>query len=270
MTILPQHIKEFRKVLVGNNNLGRLIFLNLKKAIKYSLSHIIPEVLPYFLYVVVPLPLALTSTQILMIDLGFELFLTLSYSWEPAEGDDLLMCVPPRKPVTKETTMELYNIAKHRHELKISRDELKLCGGPNSFKKDSLLLEIDDDYDTNSIAGFGNQLKSRYGTHVNEMKSMLTQKYYWKDQFNEWKTYTAESKGERLVDGEVMLWSYIEAGIIEFVGSLCTYFAIFWFSFGVSADDARIGQIIGSKHWKPQSPDIYLSNGEILVFNNLC
>ncbi|KAJ3267791.1 hypothetical protein HK104_005618, partial [Borealophlyctis nickersoniae] len=75
---------------------GRLIFQNLKKAITYSLTHIMPEVIPYLLFVLVPIPPCLTSIQILAVDLGFELFITLSFAFEPPEDEDLLMKMPPR------------------------------------------------------------------------------------------------------------------------------------------------------------------------------
>ncbi|RKO84592.1 E1-E2 ATPase-domain-containing protein, partial [Blyttiomyces helicus] len=86
---------------------GRLIFVNLKKSIQYAVTHIIPEVVPYLLYVCVPIPLALTAIQILMIDLGFELAAALSFAWEPPETVGGLMKMAPRKPVTPEGTERL-------------------------------------------------------------------------------------------------------------------------------------------------------------------
>ena len=49
---------------------GRLIFVNLKKSIQYTLTHIMPEVLAFLLYIVVPLPLPLSAVLILFVDLG--------------------------------------------------------------------------------------------------------------------------------------------------------------------------------------------------------
>ncbi|KAJ3403301.1 hypothetical protein HDV05_007910, partial [Chytridiales sp. JEL 0842] len=79
---------------------GRLIFANLKKSVMYSLTHIAAEILPYLLNVVVPLPLALTPVQILVVDLGFEMFMTLSFAWEPAGDVEGLLEEGPRKKVT--------------------------------------------------------------------------------------------------------------------------------------------------------------------------
>lgn len=48
---------------------GRLIFFNLKKSIKYTISHSTPEVIPNLLYVIAPIPLPLSAILILVIDL---------------------------------------------------------------------------------------------------------------------------------------------------------------------------------------------------------
>lgn len=40
---------------------GRLIFDNLKKAIAYTLSHSLPEVIPFLLFMLIGIPLPLTS-----------------------------------------------------------------------------------------------------------------------------------------------------------------------------------------------------------------
>lgn len=62
---------------------GRLIFTNLKKSIQYIVTHIIPEIVPFMLSVIVPIPVTLNAMQLLVIDLGFELFAALSYAFEP-------------------------------------------------------------------------------------------------------------------------------------------------------------------------------------------
>lgn len=56
---------------------GRLIFKNLKKSIRYTITHIMPEVIANLLLVVANLPLPLFALQIILIDLGFEIFLGL-------------------------------------------------------------------------------------------------------------------------------------------------------------------------------------------------
>jgi len=76
---------------------GRLIFENLKKSIQYTLTHIFPEIMPFLLFIVAGLPVALSSILVLLIDLGTELGPAISLAWEPAEEG--LMHKPPRKQV---------------------------------------------------------------------------------------------------------------------------------------------------------------------------
>lgn len=244
---------------------GRLIFINLKKAIKYSLTHIIPEVLPYLLYVVVPLPLAITPTQMLMIDLGFEIFLTLSFAWEPAEDEETLMSVPPRKIVTVESTNMVYRNEQRKASIKASRMDLSLVQ-PNLVRcNDSTMLLSGDEFDDEDLHGLGRRLYRRYRKYAHEIRIFFTDRQYWEAQRNEWNAIVAHPSGERLVDGEVMCWAYIEAGSIEFIGALVTYLAIAWFEFGMTANDARTGQLHGNLNWKPHSPDLPLDNGSFLV-----
>ncbi|KAG1087574.1 hypothetical protein G6F42_020557 [Rhizopus arrhizus] len=90
---------------------GRLIFVNLKKSIQYTISHSMPEVIPNLLYVIVPLPLPLSAILILVIDLGFELFAALTFAWDKPESEGGLMKMPPRKPVNPDS------IDRHRRTL---------------------------------------------------------------------------------------------------------------------------------------------------------
>lgn len=74
---------------------GRLIFANLKKSIRYTLTHMVPEVLAFVMFICLAIPLPINSLLILLIDLGSELGPALSFAFEPPEND--LMLVPPRK-----------------------------------------------------------------------------------------------------------------------------------------------------------------------------
>ncbi|KAJ7042076.1 aminophospholipid-transporting P-type ATPase [Mycena alexandri] len=93
---------------------GRQIFVNLKRSIQYTLSHSTPEVIPQLLYVVVPIPLPLSAILILVIDLGFELFVALSFAWDKPETIDGLMRMAPRKPVNDRSILSLKKKALRR------------------------------------------------------------------------------------------------------------------------------------------------------------
>ena len=73
---------------------GRRLFDNLKKSIVYTVTHGNVEVLPSLLNIAIDMPLAITSLQILSIDLGTELGPAISMSHEYAEDD--LMTRKPR------------------------------------------------------------------------------------------------------------------------------------------------------------------------------
>ncbi|KAJ3257350.1 hypothetical protein HK103_004570 [Boothiomyces macroporosus] len=79
---------------------GRLIFQNLKKSVKYTITHTMPEVFANLLNVAVPIPLPLNAILIMVVDLGFELFLALSFAWDIPEDRNGLMKLQPRRPVT--------------------------------------------------------------------------------------------------------------------------------------------------------------------------
>jgi sodium/potassium-transporting ATPase subunit alpha len=73
---------------------GRTIFRNLQKFTSYVLSHNSAELVPYLLYVVLPVPLALNVLHILSIDLAADMTPAIALGQEPADDD--VMERPPR------------------------------------------------------------------------------------------------------------------------------------------------------------------------------
>jgi sodium/potassium-transporting ATPase subunit alpha len=73
---------------------GRGVFANIQKFTTYVLASNIPEIVPFLLYVVLPVPLALTVIQILSIDLGTDLLPAIGLGQEPPERE--VMQRPPR------------------------------------------------------------------------------------------------------------------------------------------------------------------------------
>ncbi|KAL4422112.1 hypothetical protein ABPG77_003397 [Micractinium sp. CCAP 211/92] len=78
---------------------GRLIFDNLKKSIAYTLASKFPEQIPFFLYVALNFPLALSTILILTIDLGSDMFPAIALAYEPREAD--IMHRRPRNPASE-------------------------------------------------------------------------------------------------------------------------------------------------------------------------
>jgi len=84
---------NFATIVTGVEE-GRLIFDNLKKSIVYTLTSNIPEILPFLSWVVLGIPLPLTTVEILLIDLGTDLLPAISLAYEGPETD--IMKRPPR------------------------------------------------------------------------------------------------------------------------------------------------------------------------------
>ena len=66
---------------------GRLIFDNLKKSILYTLTSNITEILPFLTWVVLGIPLPLSTVAILLIYLGTDMLPAISLAYENAELD---------------------------------------------------------------------------------------------------------------------------------------------------------------------------------------
>lgn len=99
--------KEAAKVILMDDNFasivngiaeGRLIFDNLKKCIIYVLVHITPEMIPYLLFVILQIPMALQVVMILTIDLGTDLLPAIALAYEEMEG--VIMEKRPRNALT--------------------------------------------------------------------------------------------------------------------------------------------------------------------------
>jgi len=185
---------------------GRLIFANLKKSIKYTISHSTPEVVPNLLYVIVPIPLPLSAILILVIDLGFELIAALSFAWDPPESREGLMKLPPRKPVTPET-IEIFR----RRALRKTRSHFDEEAGvvvprPEPTRVQKVLEGVRD----------------------------LFSREYWRDKFE-------NTGAEVLVDGPLLSWAYLEIGVIEAIGCLASFFIVMQRR-GISPYDAHVMQ----------------------------
>ncbi|KAI9099834.1 hypothetical protein DFS34DRAFT_648779 [Phlyctochytrium arcticum] len=204
---------------------GRLIFQNLKKSVRYTITHTMPQVWANLLYIIVPIPIPLGAMLILMTDLGFELFNALSYAWDPAESQTGLMKLAPRKPVTPASVERLRRIQREDTGYQPSHD-------PES----------------------GETPKPTLGAKIGNFFRMVQRpftKRFWQRAFE-------DTEEEVLVDREVLCWAYVEAGMIETIGCLITYFVAMYYFKKVTPYDAQLHA--GTWGTTP----ITLSNGDIL------
>lgn len=88
---------NFASIVIGIME-GRLIFDNLKKSIAYTLTSNIPEIGPFLCYIVIRIPLPLSTVLILCVDLGTDMVPAISMAYEEKEAD--IMERRPRNAAT--------------------------------------------------------------------------------------------------------------------------------------------------------------------------
>jgi sodium/potassium-transporting ATPase subunit alpha len=90
--VLPDD--NFASIVSGVEE-GRAVFAKMQKFTTYVLASNIPEIVPFLIYVLLPVPLALTVIQILSIDPGTDLLPAIGLGREPPER--VAMQRPPRR-----------------------------------------------------------------------------------------------------------------------------------------------------------------------------
>jgi sodium/potassium-transporting ATPase subunit alpha len=115
-----------------------------------------------------------------LLDLGFELFIALSFAWDKPETDGV-MRLGPRKPVTEHSVMNLKRRALRRTKT-LARD-------PET----------------------GEIIQPPISSKLKEQIMRPFTRQFWEDKFE-------KSDGETLVDNKVLSYAYLEAGMIEAAG----------------------------------------------------
>ncbi|KAJ3126605.1 hypothetical protein HK098_007360 [Nowakowskiella sp. JEL0407] len=210
---------NFASIVSGIHE-GRLIFQNLKKSTRYVVTHSIPEIVPYVLFAIFDVPVAISAIQILVVDLGFELLAALSFAFEPPEIEGGLMKVPPRNPVTPESIERLRE--KNAEDVKLG-----LIANP----------DVEKDEDAEHVVALSTRIASWFSPTL-------------------WKRSFQKKYGEFLVDTDLLIWVYIEGGILETVGCLLAFFVVLYVDFGITPADAIKIQ---------RSPDGFMSTNPNII-----
>lgn len=179
---------------------GRLIFENVKKSIRYTMTHITAEVSAMFLYALLLIPPPLSPILLIFIDVFAEIGPAVSFAGEPAEYD--LLKLSPRHKVKRAVPQD------RRIRRTLERNHL-------SGKLGSLL---------------GKCISVFYLPNV----------------------------GEALVDADLILWSFLQGGIIVALGAWGAYVLAF-VAASVPLDILYRSYLI---YFKNDSPPLTLSNGE--------
>lgn len=254
---------------------GRLIFANLKKSIRYTLTHLTPEILAFMAFIAIGFPPPLSSILVLLIDLGTELGPAISYAFEYPEGD--LMLVPPRKVLTtneKKLKRETEGrMIRHRRLYNLLHEEDDVRGGLNeseSAHQHQMIIDqihpINNTVDINSNTdriNTNDHLRIRSTEQEQEIVFIPLDQVVWyqrwwiklRSSISNTRNYT----GETLIDNDMLIWCYFQGGVIEAIGCFGCYFLV------LLMEHVPLGSLYNSAltYFKDTSPPLLLSDGTL-------
>ena len=293
--------------IVAGIEQGRLLFANLKKSIRYTLTHSMPEILAFLFFLVLGLPLPINTLLLLTIDLATELAPSISLAWELPESE--LMLVPPRKVLcTSAVSCAEYDAGAGDNRLKEQTEAIRRystlmptpslmmamrCTRPlatsisTTLKKyrpyetlplglggnqaatpshhhatSSTILSVAPDQPNTAFSGFSLAMAPISEFPISLSESALLAKYKplhppnedkpdipngkreatpkkkkptstffqrFQSSMVQWykRNFTREETGEVLVDGDLILWAYLEGGLFVTLGCFLAYFCEF-------------------------------------------
>ena len=223
---------DFSSIVTGIAE-GRLIFANLKKSIRYTLTHSTPEISAFVVFVLLGIPAPISSILVLLIDLGTELGPAISYAFEYPEGD--LMLVPPRKVLTTE-----------KQKPKKIKKRMRLF--------DRLILR--DNIENNATATTISEPNAAIETVVIPLSELI---WYKRWMIKTRSFFVQDYTGETLIDNDLLVWCYFQGGIIEAIGCFLAYLivlAVERVPFNILYQSALI-------YFQETSPNLLLTNGSI-------
>jgi sodium/potassium-transporting ATPase subunit alpha len=195
---------------------GRLLFANLKKTIRYTLSHIFPEVASFIGYVLFNIPLPLTSLLILVFDVIAEAVASVTYAYEPPEDD--LMFLPPRKVLcTEDKSYATYQLETHQ-----SSDTLNSVTSPTS--------PVDMPMRSGSIISATSQNNGNSVSVIDQSSESWISKKWFSLKLLLKRNFRPNETGEVLIDNELLLWCYPQAGLFIAIGAYGAYLMQFYLS----------------------------------------
>lgn len=181
-----------------------------------------PEVVSTLIFIIFMIPTPLGSMLILICDLGTELLPAIAFSYEPPEED--LMLVPPRKVLTTPQAAKQLS------------SPTSIGNNDQNRMTDVIVIDIPNEDNTKST------------------KNSLVQviKKWWSKYFEQ------KITGEVLVDNEMLLWCFLQGGLIESVACIAGYLLTFaWYH-------VPIGKLAYSPYFTKSSPTLLLTNGSIV------
>ncbi|KAG5184236.1 hypothetical protein JKP88DRAFT_208389 [Tribonema minus] len=196
---------NFTSVVVGIKR-GRIIFSNMKKAVCCTLGHIMGEIFPAILLLILGLPLGMSSFLILFIDLGTEIAPVMSFAFEDADPD--VMTRPPRRAVVPRDV--LVDIDEERRLQDLTQIEIAEADEE----------EIEQQYEK-SQGALGALATRAYRAVIRFTSSS-------KMPFRSGKDDVHSNPGdERLVDRKGVIFAFVQNGFFAVATGLVNYFLVF-------------------------------------------
>jgi sodium/potassium-transporting ATPase subunit alpha len=226
---------NFASIITGIME-GRLIFANLKKSIRYTLTHLTPEITAYLTFIILSIPVPLSPILTLMIDLGTELGPAISYAFEEPEGD--LMLVPPRKVLTSGKSADA------AAKKKPGRMEQLMIKMRLRRPKPERPVE-DPEVAAQEPVPVLESLDPRLSWHKRvwlKIRQGLS---------------AGEFTGETLIDSDMCLWSFFQGGVIEGIGCFSAYLIV------LAWERVPMDSLYGASltYFQEGAPPLTLTNG---------
>lgn len=204
---------------------GRLIFVNLKKSIRYTLTHIMPEVLAFLVFIICQIPLPIASLLVLIIDLGNELGPAIAYAYELPEDD--LMLVGPRKVMVKPAVIAAIASSENLPDMSERTEE------------NIAIISIEEE-----------------ATDVTpQVAPWYRRAWLWVKEI-----FVRQDTGDVLVDSDTLIWCYLEAGLIETAGAFGAYLIVLAWDEIIIGDLWGSAQT----YFQDGAPPLLLANGTFL------
>ncbi|KAG5186318.1 hypothetical protein JKP88DRAFT_256400 [Tribonema minus] len=197
---------NFTSVIVGIKR-GRIIFSNMKKAVCCTLGHIMGEIFPAILLLVLGLPLGMSSFLILFIDLGTEIAPVMSFAFE--EGDADVMERPPRRAIVPRDVV--VDLDEERRLLDLTDMEIA------EADKDEIEEEVERGQ--SKLGALGNRLYRGVIRMTNSSKMPF--RSGGKDDL------PTNPGDERLVDMHAVIFAFVQNGFFGVATGLVVYFLVF-------------------------------------------
>ena len=176
----------------------------------------------------------------------FETFASISFAWEPNENESIIMNSGGPK------------------NIEAGKSDHDSCVIDSESNENELEQIFENDYEHDNEESSNDNfliMPKRIRRYVQEA-TLMTKKTYWTRLFTP--TLHLDVVHRSLIDSEILLWSYLEAGLIGFFSSMLSFWVILSFEFGIPID-VILNATRSGGYFSPHADDLDLGGGVYLV-----